>query len=37
MLGTGKKGGLMLDIIFVALTLVFFAVALWYVRFCDKA
>jgi hypothetical protein len=26
----------MLDIIFIALTLIFFAAALWYVRFCER-
>ena len=25
-----------LDIIFIAVTLLFFALALWYVRFCDR-
>jgi hypothetical protein len=37
MLGVGKCKEFMLDIIFVVLTLVFFAISLWYVRFCDKA
>jgi len=26
----------MLDLVFIALVIVFFAVAFWYVRFCDR-
>jgi len=26
----------MLDLVFIALVLVFFGVALWYVRFCER-
>ena len=31
-----KGGTEVLDLIFVALVLVFFAVAFWYVRFCER-
>jgi hypothetical protein len=26
----------MLDLIFIALVLIFFALSLWYVRFCER-
>lgn len=32
-----KKGERMLDLIFILLVLAFFAAALWYVRFCERA
>ena len=30
------EGKRMLDLVFIALVLVFFGVALWYVRFCER-
>ena len=30
------EGKRMLDLIFIALVLVFFGIALWYVRFCER-
>jgi hypothetical protein len=32
----GKGGIGMLDLLFIALVIVFFGLAFWYVRFCDR-
>ena len=34
--GQVQRSDEMLDLIFVALVLVFFVVAFWYVRFCER-
>ena len=30
------RGIVMLDLIFIALVVIFFAVSFWYVRFCER-
>jgi hypothetical protein len=32
----GRGGKSMLDVIFITLAVLFFAVAFWYVRFCER-
>jgi len=34
--GIVREDRQMLDLIFIALVLAFFAVSFWYVRFCDR-
>ena len=31
-----RRASKMLDVIFIALVLIFFGIAFWYVRFCER-